>query len=51
VFELMATANFVRAQTFRVYEPLLAAALAYFGLAVVITSGFKFVESRLALRY
>jgi His/Glu/Gln/Arg/opine family amino acid ABC transporter permease subunit len=51
VFELMAAANFVRAQTFRVYEPLLAAALAYFGLAVVITSGFKFVESRLALRY
>jgi His/Glu/Gln/Arg/opine family amino acid ABC transporter permease subunit len=50
VFELMAAANFVRAQTFRVYEPLLTAALAYFLLAVIITSGFRFVENRLALR-
>ncbi len=48
VFELMASANFVRSQTFRVYEPLLAAALAYFLLAVVITSGFKFVEDRMS---
>lgn len=51
VFELMAAANFVRAQTFRVYEPLLAAALAYFVLSLFITSGFKVLENRLAARY
>jgi His/Glu/Gln/Arg/opine family amino acid ABC transporter permease subunit len=51
VFETMAAANLVRAQTFRVYEPLMAAALAYFILAFVITSGFKFVETRIASRY
>jgi polar amino acid transport system permease protein len=51
VFELMGAANLVRAQTFRVYEPLLAAALAYFLLAVVITSGFSFVEKRITARY
>jgi His/Glu/Gln/Arg/opine family amino acid ABC transporter permease subunit len=50
VFELMAAANLVRAQTFRIYEPLLAAALGYFLLAVVISTGFKFVEKRLALQ-
>jgi ABC-type amino acid transport system permease subunit len=47
----MGAANLVRAQTFRVYEPLLAAALAYFLLAVVITSGFSFMEKRLTSRY
>lgn len=51
VFELMGAANLVRAQTFRVYEPLMAAALAYFLLAVVITSGFSFMEKRLTSRY
>ncbi len=51
VFEAMAAANLVRAQTFRVYEPLLAAALAYFVLAFIITSGFKYVETRMASRY
>lgn len=50
VFELMGAANLVRSQTFRVYEPLLAAAFAYFLLAVVISSGFKLVEKRLALQ-
>jgi His/Glu/Gln/Arg/opine family amino acid ABC transporter permease subunit len=50
VFELMGAANLVRSQTFRVYEPLLAAAFAYFLFAVVISSGFKFVEKRLALQ-
>jgi len=49
VFELMGAANLVRSQTFRVYEPLLAAAFAYFLFAIVISSGFKFVEKRLAL--
>jgi ABC-type amino acid transport system permease subunit len=47
----MAAANLVRAQTFRTYEPLLAAALVYFVLAFIITSGFKYVETRMASRY
>lgn len=51
VFETMGAANLVRAQTFRVYEPLLAAALVYFILASIITAGFKFVETRIASRY
>lgn len=51
VFETMAAANLVRAQTFRTYEPLLAAALVYFVLAFIITSGFKYVETRMASRY
>lgn len=51
VFELMGAANLVRAQTFRVYEPLCAAALGYFLLAVVIATGFGFFERRLAGRY
>jgi polar amino acid transport system permease protein len=51
VFELMGAANLVRAQTFRVYEPLLAAALGYFLLAALVTTGFGFVERRLARRY
>lgn len=50
VFELMGAANLVRSQTFRVYEPLLSAALVYFLFAVMISSGFKFVEKRLALQ-
>jgi His/Glu/Gln/Arg/opine family amino acid ABC transporter permease subunit len=47
LFELMGAANLVRAQTFRVYEPLIAVAFAYFMLAIIITSGFKLVERRL----
>ncbi|MDF3154652.1 ABC transporter permease subunit [Mesorhizobium sp. XAP10] len=51
VFELMGAANLVRAQTFRVYEPLIAAALGYFLLAALITVGFGLFERRLARRY
>ena len=51
VFELMGAANLVRAQTFRVYEPLFAAALGYFLLAALVTTGFGFVERRLSRRY
>jgi len=51
VFELMGAANLVRAQTFRVYEPLFAAALGYFLLASLVTTGFGFVERRLVRRY
>jgi His/Glu/Gln/Arg/opine family amino acid ABC transporter permease subunit len=51
VFELMGAANLVRAQTFRVYEPLFAAALGYFLLTASITLGFGFFERRLARRY
>ena len=48
VFDLMASANFIRAQTFRVYEPLLAAALVYCLFAVCVTAGFQYAERRLA---
>ena len=48
VFELMASANFVRAQTFRVYEPLVAAALVYLLFASCVTAGFRYAEKRLA---
>ncbi|BCG86735.1 MULTISPECIES: ABC transporter permease subunit [unclassified Mesorhizobium] len=51
VFELMGAANLVRAQTFRIYEPLFAAALGYFLLAAIVTTGFGFFERRLARRY
>lgn len=48
VFDLMASANFVRAQTFRVYEPLLAAALVYLVFAICVTAGFQHAEKRLS---
>lgn len=51
VFELMGAANLVHARTFRVYEPLFAAAVGYFLLAALITVGFGFFERRLARRY
>ncbi|RUY18221.1 hypothetical protein EN925_08300 [Mesorhizobium sp. M7A.F.Ca.US.006.04.2.1] len=43
VFDLMGAANLVRAQTVRVNEPLFAAALGYFLLAVGsrLASGFQ----------
>ncbi|TPI19800.1 hypothetical protein [Mesorhizobium sp. B4-1-1] len=51
VFEPMGAANLVRAQTFRVYEPLFAAAPGYFLLAGLVMAGFGFVERRFARRY
>ena len=40
-------ANFIRVQIFRVYEPLLAAALVYIALTFVLTRGFRVLERRL----
>jgi len=37
VMDLLGTANYIRMQTFRVYEPLLAVALVYVGLTIVLT--------------
>ena len=44
VLDLLGTANFIRAQTFRVYEPLLAAAAYYIVLSFILTRGFRFME-------
>jgi polar amino acid transport system permease protein len=44
VLDLLGTANFIRAQTFRVYEPLLAAAAYYVVLSFILTRGFRFME-------
>jgi polar amino acid transport system permease protein len=50
IFELMGAANFVRAQTFRVYEPLLGAAIFYVVLTFVLTRIFGLLERRLSYR-
>ena len=47
VLDMMGVANFIRVQTFRVYEPLLAAALIYVFLTFVLTRFFRWVEARL----
>ena len=47
VLDMMGVANFIRVQTFRVYEPLLAAALIYIFLTFVLTRFFRWVEARL----
>ncbi len=44
ILDLMGTARFIVAQTFRVYEPLLAAAMLYVVLTFIITRGFRFME-------
>ena len=44
ILDLMGTARFIVAQTFRVYEPLLAAAALYIVLTFIITRGFRFLE-------
>jgi His/Glu/Gln/Arg/opine family amino acid ABC transporter permease subunit len=44
IFEVMAAANSVRSETFRVYESLLGAAVVYIALTLVITLGFSLVE-------
>ena len=49
VFELMGAANFVRGQTFRVYEPLLGAALAYVAITFCLTTLFGLAERQLRL--
>ena len=44
ILDLMGEARFIVAQTFRVYEPLLAAAVLYIILTFIITRGFRFLE-------
>ncbi|PWW01938.1 amino acid ABC transporter membrane protein 2 (PAAT family) [Hoeflea marina] len=51
IFEVMAAANLVRSQTFRVYESLLGAALVYVILTVVLTIGFSAIEHRIGRPY
>lgn len=46
VIDLMGAANIIRAQTFRVYEPLIVVALVYVVLAVAIAMSFRFLERR-----
>jgi polar amino acid transport system permease protein len=46
VIDLMGAANIIRAQTFRVYEPLVLVAAVYIVLAVVIALVFRFLELR-----
>jgi His/Glu/Gln/Arg/opine family amino acid ABC transporter permease subunit len=47
ILDLMGTARFIVAQTFRVYEPLLAAACLYIVLTFIITRGFRYLEAYL----
>jgi ABC-type arginine/histidine transport system permease subunit len=44
IFDVMAAANQIRSQTFRVYESLIGAALVYVALTGMITLGFSLVE-------
>jgi polar amino acid transport system permease protein len=46
VIDLMGAANIIRAQTFRVYEPLILVAAVYIVLAVGIALVFRFLELR-----
>jgi polar amino acid transport system permease protein len=46
VIDLMGAANVIRAQTFRVYEPLLVVAVVYVAIALVIALVFRFLELR-----
>jgi His/Glu/Gln/Arg/opine family amino acid ABC transporter permease subunit len=47
ILDLMGTARFIVAQTFRVYEPLLAAAVLYICLTFLITRAFRYLEAYL----
>lgn len=47
IVDLMGAANLIRARTFRVYEPLLAAAAIYLCITFVLTRFFALVERRL----
>ncbi len=44
---MMGMANFIRVQSFRVYEPLLAAALIYVTLTFILTRLFRWLEAHL----
>lgn len=47
ILDTMGAARFIIAQTFRVYEPLLAAAVYYICLTFIITRIFRFLEAYL----
>src|SRR5262249_22079382 len=47
VLDMMGVANYIRVQTFSVYEPLLAAALIYIFLTFVLTRIFRWLEAHL----
>jgi polar amino acid transport system permease protein len=47
VQDMMWKANFIRVQTFRIYEPLLAAAVVYIALTFLLTYGFRLLERRM----
>ena len=51
VLDLLGTADDIRSQTFRVYEPLLAAALFYAAMAFAITRLFNALERHLSWRF
>lgn len=44
IFDVMAAANLVRSQTFRVYESLFGAALVYIGLTAGMAAAFALIE-------
>ncbi len=47
ILDTMGEARFIIAQTFRVYEPLLAAACYYFAMTFIITRIFRYLEAYL----
>jgi polar amino acid transport system permease protein len=51
VVDLLGAANIVRAQTFRVYEPLLFVAIGYFLATMAIERAFAVLERRYARAY
>jgi His/Glu/Gln/Arg/opine family amino acid ABC transporter permease subunit len=51
IFEVMAAANQVRSETFRVYESLFGAAIVYVILTLGLTAVFSFIEVRMDRPY
>jgi polar amino acid transport system permease protein len=47
VMDMLGVANYIRSQTFHIYEPLLAAAVIYILLTFFITRAFNFAERQL----
>jgi polar amino acid transport system permease protein len=48
--DVLGAANYIRAQTLRTYEPLLAIAVIYVALAFVIERAFGRLERRVPVR-
>jgi polar amino acid transport system permease protein len=47
VMDMLGVANYIRSQTFHVYEPLLAAGVIYIVLTFILTRAFNFAERQL----